>query len=149
MRYLSGKVVLVIASITTAVIPVASQTPPAQKPSFEVASVKPSEPNQRGATIQKLLGGWFVARGVSLCLLMTYAYGVRTFQVLGGPGWIGTDRWEIEARAEEGSTVSRPYLDDPNATDSIPVRLQSLLEDRFQFKVHQETRELPMYELPI
>jgi uncharacterized protein (TIGR03435 family) len=78
---------------------------------------------------------------------MTYTYGVRTFQIVGGPGWMGTDRWDIEARAEEGSTVSLPYLDDPNATDSMRIRLQSLLEDRFQLKVYHETKELPVYEL--
>ena len=139
-------VVLVVAGITIEAMLAAGQAP-AQKPSFEVASVKPSDPNQRGATIQKFVGGRFVAKGVSLRLLLTYAYSVRTFQILGGPGWIGTDRWDIEGKAEEGSAVALPYVDDPNAADSMPVRLQSLLEDRFQLKLHRESRGLPIYEL--
>jgi uncharacterized protein (TIGR03435 family) len=146
MRHLSSKVVLVVAATAAAVM--AAQTP-AQKPSFEVASVKPSDPNQRGASVQNLLGGRFVARGAPLRPLMAYAYRVQNFQILGGPGWVVTDRWDIEARAEEGSITSLTGLADPNVPDPMAIRLQSLFEDRFQLKIHRETRELPVYELAV
>ena len=148
MRLLTRKVVLVVAAVAVGVMLVAAPAP-AQKPSFEVASIKRSDPNQRGATVQTMLGSRFVARGVSLRSLLTFAYGVRTFQIIGGPGWIGTDPWDIEAKAGEGTKPSLPYLFDPNAPDSMAVRVQSLLEDRFQLKIHHETRELPTYELVI
>jgi hypothetical protein len=76
MRHLGNKVALVVAAIAIAAIFAAAQAP-AQRPSFEVASIKPSDPNQRGATIQKFVGGRFVAKGVSLRPLMTYAFGIR------------------------------------------------------------------------
>jgi len=90
-------------------------------------------------------GGRFVANGLTFRFLMTHAYRVRDFQIIGGPGWTTSDRWNIEARAEEGAVPAR----DPNAPDPIALRLQSLLEDRFQLKFHRETRELPAYELTI
>ncbi len=81
---------------------------------------------------------------------MTYAYRVRDFQISGGPNWIGTDRWDIEAKAEEGS-VPRPtgMPADPNVPDPMSLRVQSLIEDQFQVKMHRETKELPDYELVV
>ena len=90
-----------------------------------------------------------MANGVTFRMLMTFAYRVRDFQVIGGPNWTTSDRWNIEARAEEGSIPPRTGPVDPTAPDPIALRLQSLLEDRFQLKFHRETRELPAYELTI
>ena len=147
MRHVISKVLLVVAA--RAAIAAAAQAPPAQKPTFEVATIKPSDPAERGATIQNTVGGRFVARGVPLRPLMTYAYSVRNFQILGGPAWIGSDRWDIEAKAEEGSIATPTGRPDPTGADAMAIRLQSLLEDRFQLRVHRETRELPIYELTI
>jgi uncharacterized protein (TIGR03435 family) len=80
---------------------------------------------------------------------MTFAYRVRDFQIIGGPSWTTSDRWNIEARAEEGSVPPRTGVRDPTAPDPIALQVQSLLEDRFQLKLHRETRELPAYELVI
>src|SRR5262249_6005460 len=78
---------------------------PAQKPKFEVASIKPSDPGQRGSSIMNQPGGRLVVSRVPLRMLMTFAYRVRDFQILGGPGWIGTDMWDMEARAEAGAVA--------------------------------------------
>jgi hypothetical protein len=115
IRYLSGNAVLTIAGITTVVMPMASQSP-AQKPSFEVASVKPSTSGKNRVAIIEQPGGRFVATNVSLTMLMDTAYRVRAFQILGGPNWIGTDRWNIEAKADEGSIHLLP-------DNQIPLRL--------------------------
>ncbi len=130
-------------------IPVLSQAPGDPKPSFEVASIKPNTSGQMVMSISAPPGGRFVANGLTFRFLMTYAYRVRDFQIIGGPGWTNSDRWNIEARAEEGSVPPRTGPRDPNAPDPIALRLQSLLEDRFQLKFHRETRELPSYELTI
>lgn len=103
-------------------------------------------------------GGTYVAVGQSLNALVQYAYRVRSYQVLGGPGWASTDLWEIQARAPEGSVQPRPNPDTADfdamermlsQPDTIAVMLQSLLEDRFLLKVHRETREMGMYELAV
>lgn len=57
----------------------------------------------------------------------------------GGPSWIGSDRYTINAKAEgtpSGDTMSGPML-------------QALLEDRFKLKIHRETKEIPVYELTV
>ena len=77
---------------------------------------------------------------------MAVAYRVRDFQIIGGPSWTGTDRWNIEAKAEEGSIPPRTFTD-PGIPDPLMLMVQSLIEDRFQLKMHRETRELPIYEL--
>jgi bla regulator protein blaR1 len=126
-----------------------SQTPSETKPAFEVASIKPNKSGDNRVSIGGGAGGRFVATGVPLRLLMTVAYRVRDFQISGGPDWLQTDRWDIEARAEEGSIPSPPGPPDPNVPDPMALRVQSLLEDRFQLKLHRETREMPVYELTV
>jgi len=117
------------------------------KPSFEVATVKPNASGDNRIAILRQPGGRFVATGVSLKMLMGFAYGVRDFQISGGPGWIATDRWNIEARAEEASIPALEAPFDPTVPNPLLLMVQSLIEDRFQLKMHRETKELPVYEL--
>src|SRR5205814_1221464 len=63
------------------------------------------------------------------------------YQIIGSPEWIQTDRFSIEAKAE-GDARQVP-------AEEMRLMVQSLLEDRFQLKVHQETRQLPLYDLVI
>jgi bla regulator protein blaR1 len=135
--------------VVLATSPVFAQTPDGPKPSFEVSSVKPSTAGNNFIGIGRQPGGRFNANNVPLRLLIQNAYRVRDFQVIGGPSWMGTDRWNIEARAEEGSIPPQAGPPDPNVPDPIGLRLQSLLEDRFQLKLHRETRELPTYTLTV
>jgi uncharacterized protein (TIGR03435 family) len=117
------------------------------RPQFEVASIKPAAPNSLGQ-LGRAPGGRLTATNVPLVLLIQNAYRVRSFQVLGGPSWMATERWDIEARPEEGS-VTPPGPQDPNVPDLFSLRLQSLLEDRFKLQIHHETRELPVFELTV
>jgi uncharacterized protein (TIGR03435 family) len=142
-------VVLMVLGIAVVAIPTFSQAHGAARPSFEVASIKPSDPGQRGSMIQNQPGGRMIIRGMPFRGLMTFAYGVRDFQISGGPGWATTDFWDMEARAEEGSIPPPTGPPDPNTPNPMAIRLQSLLEDRFQLKIHRETRDLPIYELSI
>jgi len=144
MRSLIESLILGGVFVATTAIALWSQAP-AQKPSFEVASVKAAS----GNSLPRILGqpgGRLTVTNATLKLLMTVAYGMRDFQILGGPNWITTDRWNIEAKAAEG-TLYPP----PDGTDLYPITLmvQSLIEDRFQLKMRRGTRELPVYELLI
>jgi uncharacterized protein (TIGR03435 family) len=124
---------------------------PVTRPSFEVASIKPYEepplgqPRFYGFSNQP--GGRFRATGTTLKMLMTFAYRVRDFQVVGGPDWITADRFEIVAKAEDGTVPPQTGKPDLNVPDTIALMLQSLIDERFQLKMHRETRELPVYEL--
>ena len=105
----------------------------AARPKFEVASIKPSA-EQRFMMVRPLPGR--LTASAPLRLLMQNAYTVQSFQIVGGPGWIDSERYALEAKADGNASRSEIFL-----------MLQSLLEDRFQLKIHRETRELPVYTL--
>jgi uncharacterized protein (TIGR03435 family) len=138
---------LLVTVGTLVAIPIFSQTPADTKPSFEIASVKQS------AALNAYAGGSpgrFIATGVSLRLLIMNAYRVRDFQLTGGPGWVNTDRWDIEAKAKADDAALPPATgSDPTKPNRGDLMLQSLLEDRFQLKVHREMKDLPVYELKV
>lgn len=77
-------------------------------------------------------------RGASLRLLIQNAYGVQSFQISGGPEWMNSSGFVIEAKAE-GNPDRR----------QIWLMLQSLLEDRFKLKVHREYKVLRVYFLTV
>ena len=70
---------------------------------------------------------------------MMNAWGVRDFQISGGPGWIDTERFDIIATSEQNPPVAQV---------TGPM-LQHLLEDRFSLKVHREKKELPVFVLTV
>ena len=125
------------------------QQPAGTKPSFEVATIKPSTSGDNRIAILAQPGGRFVATNASLKMLMGTAWRVRDFQISGGPNWAGTDRWNIEAKAEAGSIPPPTGPPDPTVIPPLMLMLQSLIEDRFQLKIHRETKELPVYELVV
>ena len=65
---------------------------------FEVASIKPA-PDARGTMIRIMPGGGLTVTNATLKLLLTLAYDVRDFQISGGPGWVGSERYDINAKA--------------------------------------------------
>jgi len=122
--------VLVVAA------PLFAQAP--TRPSFDVASVKPNKTGDVRFTITSLAGGRFLATNASLKMLITTAYGVRDSEIAGGPNWIDTDKFDVEAKTVGTIPAGQMCL-----------MLQSLLEDRFQLKTHRQTRDLPVYELVV
>lgn len=110
----------------------------AKWPGFEVASVKVDTFSPPGMSIRTLPGGRFIARNVPLNVLIRRAYGLQTYQIVGGPSWIVSDRFDIEAKAP-GAPATDAHL--------VVLMLRTLLADRFHFRGHAETRELPTYSL--
>jgi bla regulator protein blaR1 len=119
----------------------AGQSQPATPSAFAVATIKPTAVNDDSFAYRALPGGQLMAMGVTLKFLIIQAYQVEAFQIFGGPGWAGTDRWDIQAKPEgiEGR-LSR-------AEEAVMVR--ALLKDRFQLKAHLESREMPVYALVV
>ena len=116
-----------------------SQTEEKDPLTFEVASVKPSAPGGRGGFIRPMPGNQrYHVEGATLRLIMTVAYTVTDRQIAGGPPWLNTDRFDIEAKAER-----------PRTNDELHVMLQHLLEERFNLKLRRETREESAYGLTI
>ena len=147
MAYMSK--ILVAAAVMSLFVSVSIVHAQSARLSFEVGSVKPSTSGKNRVAIMEQPGGRFVASNVSLTMLMDAAYRVREFQILGGPNWIRTDRWNIEAKADEGSMPPPSAQPDPTEIDPMTLMLQSLIEERFHLKMRRETRQLPAYVLTV
>jgi uncharacterized protein (TIGR03435 family) len=70
--------------------------------------------------------------------LITQAYRLKDFQLVGAPPWLKSERYDVEARAEGN----------PSMDEMLPM-LQRLLEDRLQLKFHRDAKELPIYALEV
>jgi bla regulator protein blaR1 len=122
---------------------------------FEVASIKPANPDSPGSSIQIVPGGGLNITGIPLRTMIALAYGVREFQVSGGPGWVGSQRFDVTARpgaaAAKGQEDLAKMTDDRFKTvrDQSNERLRALLAERFQLMVHKETKEEPIYALVV
>jgi uncharacterized protein (TIGR03435 family) len=108
---------------------------------FSVASIKPT--SQAGRDVEGLgfvntLPGRLVAGSARFDYIIQEAYGIKGYQLSGGPAWIHSAHYNIEAKAEGN----------PDGSQMLKMA-QKLLEDRFQLKVHRETKELPVYILSL
>src|SRR3954469_22286331 len=114
--------------------------------SFEIASIKPNTSDELRVSGGFLPGGRYRVTNYSLRALIAAAY-LRPqvppdFLIAGGPGWMDTDRFDIDARA----SVEFPAAPDgPSAPRR--VMLQRLLAERFGLTVHVDTKEAPIYAL--
>jgi uncharacterized protein (TIGR03435 family) len=134
------KVVLAAVAVVAVTTPILAQS----KPRFDVASVKPTAGGQvrvgdkiwTTAGLNFKPGGAFEAVNVTLGSIIRFAYGLRDFQTVGAPEWVDTERFDIQARGPQGAPDS-----------DNPLRLQSLLAERFALNVHRETRDRPSYAL--
>ncbi len=117
---------------------------------FEVASVKPADPNDKGNSSSRDAGEGLDIRNVPVRNLITLAYGLRDFQLLGGPGWINTEGYDVIAKAP--AEIAVPLTNESAEQrklrfDRVSERLRSLLADRFGLVVHHETRDQTVYLL--
>jgi uncharacterized protein (TIGR03435 family) len=116
----------------------APRKPSAARPQFEVASVKRNNSGSQDASLRGGVGR-YSATNAPLSMLIQVAYRVQDFQIIGAPGWINSERYDIEAKAEG-------YLDNDQRTAPM---IQALIEERFKAAVHGETRDLPVYFLTV
>ncbi len=130
-----------IAAVVAAALPQAQTTAPTER--FEVASIKPYKGPVTLITANTEPGGHFVAQQQSLTSLISQAYRVHESQIIGGPSWLNTDRFDVNAKAAR----DLPPYDPSGAIGPLERMLQSLLADRFKLVTRRETRELPIFAL--
>jgi uncharacterized protein (TIGR03435 family) len=119
------------------------------QPSFEVASIRPSRPDSRNFDWDDSPGRVSIT-GYTLRRLIRAAYGLKSnAQVLGGPKWIDSERFDIVAKADDAETAQMQKMSDEDSTRERNQMLQSLLAERFRLKVSQRTRVLPVYALVV
>jgi uncharacterized protein (TIGR03435 family) len=147
---LSTKIVLASAGVLVIVVPIivgASHAAPRelqtltgsrQQVAFEAASIKPNKSNPDIYRMQVQPGGRLVVTNAPLRSMIRNAYRLQDFQIVGGPEWVDTDRFDVVATA----------AGDPTQQE-MTLMLRALLAERFQLRVHDETRELAIYGLTL
>jgi uncharacterized protein (TIGR03435 family) len=125
------------------------EPPPPPKPmaadanlAFEVATIKPANPETRGQSILVGRGGsnLFTTTNTTLNDLITFAYGIHVRQIVGGPAWLESDKFDISAKPEQ------PGI--PNVTQ-LGTMVKKLLAERFGLAFHSEKRELSAYVITV
>jgi uncharacterized protein (TIGR03435 family) len=121
----------------------------AGKPEFEVASIRPASPANPAIDLRNLPGGKIIITQYTLGLLIQFAFNVQHYQVVGGPGWIETERFDITAIPPASSAASQANPPSPHSplSDEQRAMLQSLLVERFGLKYRVEDRDGPVYLL--
>jgi uncharacterized protein (TIGR03435 family) len=157
---------LTMAGVVTLAVPIfggvlivsrrPAQTPPGQsssaladRPAFEVASVKPLAPGDRNSRFGFQSGGRFVST-VALQFAISFAYNLplTTYsgRLTGGPDWI---RSQDAAYDIEATGVFPDGLSDEARLDRERLMLQALLAERFKLVIHREIKEMPVYKLVV
>ena len=131
-RFFHAAVVLAMGVILSAQDP---------RPQFEVATIKPSAGGP-GRMFGSRGPGMFNTENMPVKGIIAQAYGVKDFQISGGPSWIDSDGYTITAKTSGEGTPKERF-------EKMMLMLQVLIEDRFQLRFHRATKEMPIYALTV
>jgi uncharacterized protein (TIGR03435 family) len=113
------------------------QTPP--RLTFEVAAIRPAQPGATTGGIKPMPGGnGYLVQNMPVKIMISLMYKVPSRQIIGGPDWLDSDRYDIEAKADGAHNI-----------DDLHVMFQNLLADRFNLKFHKDIKEGPVYVLTV
>jgi len=108
-------------------------------PEFEVATIKPSKPDTPGKFF-RINGRRFATLNTTTNDLITFAYGVQAKQIVDGPAWFGSDKFDLDAQPDgQGMPSNKQWK----------TMIQKLLADRFKLTFHNEKKELSAYALVV
>ncbi|HEY4358315.1 MAG TPA: TIGR03435 family protein [Acidobacteriaceae bacterium] len=108
-------------------------------PSFQVATIKPTDPDKPGKYI-RVMGRIYTTHGTSLTDLIQVAYGVNPKQIAGAPAWVHDDKFDLAAIPDaEGEPSARQWL----------TMMQKLLADRFGLVFHRDKQEISSFVLTV
>lgn len=108
-----------------------------QSPTFDAASIKPSNLGNDSSSWHSRTG-YIVMKNQTLRGLVGIAYSLTEERILGGPRWAEVDRFDVEARAAG-----------PAKDQELLIMLQNLLTERFQLRVHDETKSTSGFALVV
>jgi uncharacterized protein (TIGR03435 family) len=139
------KVVLAGAGTIAVVAPILAQSAPQSPsisigdlPSFEVASIKQNRSGEFAGRFGYEPGGQLVVANNAVRNLIRSAYNLQNYQIVGGPDWMNSDRYDVSARA--GGDPSQ---------EQLRLMLRRLLIERFKLAARLETRDIPTYALVV
>jgi uncharacterized protein (TIGR03435 family) len=116
----------------------ATTTFSAQEPSFEVASIRPTENSTPSNDIRPTPFGRLTAANATTRALILRAYGLVDTQLIGAPTWLNTERYDVDARVSAAPA---------GGAEALLPHLRALLVERWKLRAHSEMRELPAYAL--
>lgn len=123
---------------------VAKVLPPPPPPEFEAAEIKPSGPDSKGPNANIRPTGLLTATGMPLKQLIFLAWNINSDDLIDGPKWLETARFDMVARAfASTSQTDMP----PVEIDTLREMLKALLIERFKMKTHVEDRPVSGYVL--
>ena len=85
-------------------------------------------------------GATVVIKNLTLSFIMSFAYDLPTRRIMGKPGWMDTDKWDIEAKADTPGELN---------TSQTKLMMQKLFAERFGLQVHEEKRKMAAYVLSV
>jgi uncharacterized protein (TIGR03435 family) len=139
------KLLLIAAGTAALTVPVligiGSAQPPSPTQQFDVATMKLNNSGANTSFNRIMPGGRLSSENAPLRALIVSAYEVRFSQLSGGPSWLDSAHYDIEARGQ-----LKPGI---KVTNQINLMLQALLADRLKLKIHKETKEMPIYALTV
>jgi uncharacterized protein (TIGR03435 family) len=107
---------------------------------FDVVAIHPAQPDATGGMIRPLPNGsGYEVENMTAKIMMAAMYRIPERQIEGGPDWFGTERFNVEARADRSGY----------SIDELHAMFKDLLRDRFGLKIHIDTREWPVYLLTV
>jgi bla regulator protein blaR1 len=115
---------------------------------FEAASIKPNKSHVINFRPGFTLDG-YRAEDASVQWLIREAYGVQDYGLSGAPDWLKTERYDVEAKMEASVADALGKLPPDQLQLARQQMLQALLAERFNLKIHRETKEEPVYLLGI
>jgi uncharacterized protein (TIGR03435 family) len=106
---------------------------------FEVAAIRLAQPGSFNGGIKPMPGGnGYLVQNMTVKIMISLMYKVPSRQITGGPDWLDSERYDIEAKADRSYNI-----------DDLHVMFQNLLADRFNLKFHRETHQGPVYALMV
>ena len=128
--------------------PAAAQLAPAE-PAFDVAAIREnhSDHTARSHIVSSPSDGHLTVMNVPMKMLLQFAFALPETRILGGPDWLNSIKFDIEAKSDSSVDDRLRALNSDQAKLLKQKMVQALLADRFKLVCHKETRELPVYAL--
>ena len=127
-----------------------AQSQRATRLQFEVASIRPNKSQDwHNRQLNFSPGGRFRAINLPLLGIIAIAYNLpfQSRRLSGGPDWIRSEAYDIEATAPEGAIP--PDLPADARTGKMRLMLEALLAHRFKLQIHRVVEDQPVYALVI
>lgn len=119
---------------------------------FEVASIKLVQVSSNGPMRVGLMNtpDGFTTENATLQMLITYAYAIQNYQIQGGPSFLTSDHYNIDAKMDEATAeVLKKMATNEERNAARQKMMQALLADRFHLTIHKESKEMPIYNLVV